>query len=302
MPLFLVGLGNDQPVRDLKLSDLLVDDVVFVDDVVNFECKADRHAAFEGRKVRVVLREKDKPDVLAETEVTVGPDGQPQTVRLPYRPTQVGEFEYVVEVEPQEGELQTENNRLERTVQVRKEKIRVLLVQAYPSFEFRYLRNMLARDETIELHTVLQEADLEHAEQDASALRVFPVRREELFAYDVVILGDVDPALLSAAAHAEPGRFRRSAGQGRRAGADWPGRSTCRWPSAIRRWRRLMPFELGSVRLPPTDRAITEGLRRAADRPWAWPARRCNWATRRRRRARSGSTCRRSTGCSKCRT
>ena len=59
---------------------------------------------------------------------------------------------------------------------------------------------MLQRDETIALHTVLQEADLEHAEQDASALRVFPLRRDELFAYDVVIFGDVNPALLGDAA------------------------------------------------------------------------------------------------------
>ena len=127
VPLFFVGLGSDQPVRDLKLSDLLVDDVVFVDDVVNFECKLTA-SGFEGRKVAVVLREKDKPAVLAKVEVTVGPDGQSQQVRLPYRPTQVGQFEFVVEVEPQEGELQTENNRQTRTVQVRKEKIRVLLV------------------------------------------------------------------------------------------------------------------------------------------------------------------------------
>jgi uncharacterized membrane protein len=45
---------------------------------------------------------------------------------------------------------------------------------------------------------VLQDADLEYAELDETALRVFPVRREELFAYDVVIFGDVNPAYLSA--------------------------------------------------------------------------------------------------------
>ena len=76
------------------------------------------------------------------------------------------------------GEKQTENNRRERLVRVRKEKIRVLLAYAYPSYEFRYLRNMFKRDSTVELDTVLQEADLEYAEQDATALRSFPVRRE----------------------------------------------------------------------------------------------------------------------------
>ena len=101
---------------------------------------------------------------------------------MPYRPTQVGEFDYVVEVEPHSDETQSDNNRQQRLVSVRKEQIRVLLVQAYPNYEFRYLKNMLERDSTIELKTVLQDADLEYAELDQTALRVFPVRREELFA------------------------------------------------------------------------------------------------------------------------
>jgi hypothetical protein len=199
VPIFPIGLGSDQPVRDLKLSDLLVDDIVFVGDAVNFECKLSGDG-FEGKKVSIALRAKDKPDVLAKVETTVGPDGASKQIRLSYRPKKVGPFEFVLEAEPLEGELQTENNRLSRTIQVRKEKIRVLLVYAYPSFEFRYLRNMLQRDETIALSTVLQEADLEHASQDSSALRAFPTQRDALFAYDVVIFGDVNPSLLSASA------------------------------------------------------------------------------------------------------
>ncbi len=38
-----------------------------------------------------------------------------------------------------------QHNRLARQIQVRKEKIRVLLAQSYPSYEFRYLRNLLRR-------------------------------------------------------------------------------------------------------------------------------------------------------------
>jgi len=49
-PLVPHRAGHDQPVRDLKLSDLLVDDVVFVDDVVPFECKLSS-TGYEGRKV-----------------------------------------------------------------------------------------------------------------------------------------------------------------------------------------------------------------------------------------------------------
>ena len=52
-------VGSELPTRDLELTDLLVDDVVFVNDVVNFEFQL-AGAGFEGRQVKVVLREKGK--------------------------------------------------------------------------------------------------------------------------------------------------------------------------------------------------------------------------------------------------
>jgi hypothetical protein len=280
VPLYLVGLGSDSPVRDLKLSDLMVDDVVFVDDVVNFECKLSA-VGFEGRKVSIVLREKDKPatpaNILAKTEVTAPLDDRPLQVRLQYRPTKVGQFEYVVEAQSQSDETLTENNRLSRIVQVRKEKIRVLLVQAYPSFEFRYLRNMLRRDETISLDTVLQDADLEHAEQDASSLKAFPLRREDLFAYDVVILGDVNPALLNSTAMQNLVDFVDQPAKGGSlvliAGPSYT-------PAALRDTplARLLPFLLDRVRYPaetiseefavqPTDLGLATPAMQLGDTP-----------------------------------
>ncbi|HEX3869032.1 MAG TPA: vWA domain-containing protein, partial [Pirellulales bacterium] len=185
VPLFTVALGSQVPVRDLEINDLLVDEVVFVDDFVNFECKLTA-TGLAGRTVPVILREKDSPEILGSVDVTIAADGKPQKVRIPYRPSKVGQHEYVVEVRPLSEEVNADNNAQHRVVTVRKEKIRVLLVQMYPNFEFRYLKQMLRRDSTISLQTVLQEADLDYSETDETALRVFPVRRDELFEYDVI--------------------------------------------------------------------------------------------------------------------
>lgn len=197
VPLFTVGLGSEEPIRNLKLHDVLVDEVVFVDDVVNFEYKL-TGTGLEGRDVTVALKRQDQPTPLAEVRVRVGEDGQPQRLTIPYRPTEEGEFEYVLEVEELADEDQKADNRERRTVRVRKEQIKVLLVQSGPSWEFRRLKDMLERETTIELDVVLQEADRGYAEVDRSALAVFPVRREDLFAYDVVLFGDVDRTFLSA--------------------------------------------------------------------------------------------------------
>lgn len=258
VPLYLVGLGDDKPAKDLKLSDLLVDEVVFVNDVVSFEAKLTA-TGYAGRKVPVVLREKGKREVLAKAEVTVGPDNQPQQVRIPYRPTREGEFSYVVEAEPQPGELQTDNNRQERTVRVRREKIRVLLVQGEPSFEFRFLRNMLGRESTIELKTVLQGSDPEHAEQDPTALRGVPVRREDLFRYDVIVLGDPDPALLSPSMMQNLVDFVDQPGKG---GALISIAGPKYMPLAYRTTplARLLPVEVGTIQAPAADRPLVQGF------------------------------------------
>jgi len=256
VPLFTVGLGSEQPVRDLELNDLLVDEVVFVDDVVNFEYKLTGQG-LAGRSVEVTLREKSDSTVLARMKTTVGADGTPQKLHLPYRPTKVGEFEYVVSVENLKEEAQAENNSEQRLVSVRKEQIRVLLVQAYPNYEFRYLKNMLERDTTIQLRTVLQDADVEYAEIDPSALSVFPVRKEDLFAYDVLILGDVNPAFLSPSVMQNISDFVENKGGGLAllSGPAYMPLAYRGTPLAP-----LIPIDINSARIPDQEQ-LKEGFR-----------------------------------------
>ncbi len=262
VPLFVVALGDSQPDRSLKLSDLSVEEFVFIHDRVNFEVQL-TGSGYAGQEVRVVLRRQDRPNVLAEVKVKVGADGQPQTVRLPYRPDEEGEFHFSVEIEPIAGDALADADRQERVVRtahpvrVRKEKIHVLLVQAYPSYEFRYLRNMLARDPTIDLKSVLQDADEEHAEPDAGSLQGFPVRKEDLFRYDVVILGDVNPALLSAAMLQNLVDFVEQPAKG--------GSLICiagprYMPLAYRNTplARILPVSLATVRVPPEGQVFTQ--------------------------------------------
>jgi hypothetical protein len=256
VPLYTVGLGSEQPLRDLELADLLVDEVVFVDDVVDFEYKLTGHG-LAGKTVEVVLRKKDDDVVLARMRVTIDDEGKPQRLHLPYRPTEVGEFEYVVEVEQLPDEAQPDNNRQQKLVSVRKEQIKVLFVQGYPNFEFRYLKHMLERDPTVQLNTVLQEADLEYAQTDPTALAVFPVRREELFAYDVVIFGDVNPGFLSASVLENLHAFVEQKGGGVAfiAGPRY-------LPMAYRGTpiEPLFPIDVGTAQVPDPEQSIEQGF------------------------------------------
>jgi hypothetical protein len=195
VPLLAVGIGSAKPPRDIELADVLVDDVVFVDDVVSFQTQI-KATSLEGQQAKVTLRREGESTLLAELAVVLPPAGKTLSVRLTDRPTKAGELTYVVEITPRDDETDKKNNRQSRKVTVRDERVRVLLAHGYPNYEFRFLKTLLERDRSVQLSTYLQDADPEYSEQDKSALRSFPVNRDELLAYDVLIIGDVDPRLL----------------------------------------------------------------------------------------------------------
>jgi hypothetical protein len=207
VPITSVGLGSDRAPRDAAVADVLVDDAVFVGDLVSFQVQI-RASGLEGQSARVTLRREaaaadddwagDAIQVAAAVEqtITLPPAGQLISTQLVDRPVAPGDAAYVVEIMPLEGEIDQQNNWQRRVVAVRDEKIRVLLASGYPSYEFRFLKTAVERDPTIELATYLQDADPDYATQDKTALRSFPLSRDELLSYDVLIIGDVDPRLL----------------------------------------------------------------------------------------------------------
>lgn len=201
IPLFTLGIGNEKASRDVRISDLNANRNVFLGDVVNFDFRVSSNE-YEGEQIRLELRRGDDQQPVASKQITLGADDQTIAERLSHRTDEEGTFTYTVTAVPLKNEATEENNHASKTVNVRDETIRVLMVQSYPNYEFRFLKNLLARQKndaeaggrrSIELKTLLQEADESYIAQDATAIEVFPVTREELFEYDVLIFGDVQP-------------------------------------------------------------------------------------------------------------
>ncbi len=222
IPLFPVGVGRRQLPPDIALQDLLVDRVVFVDDVVTFDV-AVAASGLAGKTVRLTLSREDDSSELASETVTLPADQSVRRVRLLHRPQAAGRVTFVVQAEALAEEARTDNNVVRATVQIRDDSIRVLLVQSVPSFEYRYLKSLMGResrgdttqhDPIVQLTTVLQEADPEYAETDQSARTSFPWNRQELLQHDVLIWGDVNPALLGRSALQDVVDFVREDGRG----------------------------------------------------------------------------------------
>ena len=109
------------------------------------------------------------------------------------RPDQPGEIKLKLTVPRTGGERFLDNNSLEAPLSVRKEQLRVLVVDSYPRWEFRYLRNALERDPGVEVHCLLFQPDVGAVGVGRGYLPSFP-KDDALAKYDVVFLGDVGVA------------------------------------------------------------------------------------------------------------
>ncbi len=196
VPVFPVGLGDSEPVRDLEIADVQVDEVAFVNDPITFLYTLSSRG-YKGKRVSVTLRDEATGRPLKTERITLDSDERTQKLELTFTPHEVGEFDFVVEVQQLPKEANRDNNRQVRHVSVRKERIRVLLVDSMPRYEFKFLKTLLEREKTIELKTVLQDADPDYVEEDRTALQHFPVNEDDLFSYDVIIFGDVDLTFLT---------------------------------------------------------------------------------------------------------
>ena len=106
----------------------------------------------------------------------------------------------------QPGELDEEDNVRTREVSVLDAKINVLYVEGYPRWEYRYIKNEMIRDKSVNISCVLTSADPTFAQEhtdlaargEAAKYKYFPFNQfpntlEQLMECDVVLFGDVDP-------------------------------------------------------------------------------------------------------------
>lgn len=191
IPVFAVAVGNPDDPKDIRAIHLEANDVVLAGDKVPFDV-AIVSDGYEGERIRVDLefdgRAADTTTVLLEGR------GQRQTVRLEYQPPEPGDFVATVKVEPRGGELFTGNNSISKSIRVLDQKIRVLYADGPPRWEYRYLKNALIRDPTMEVQVFLFSADPQFIQESSPGmppLTAFPSTREEIFAYHVIVLGDV---------------------------------------------------------------------------------------------------------------
>lgn len=124
-------------------------------------------------------------------EVRIGAMGRTND-SIAWKPAGVGDFTVTITVPRHADEIIPENNARSAPIVIREEKLKVLLVESSPRWEYRYLRNALSRDPGVDVSCLLFHPELEKPGGGAKDyIKEFPSGIEELSKYDVVFLGDV---------------------------------------------------------------------------------------------------------------
>lgn len=186
VPVFAVPFGSESRLPDVELSSF---------DVPTF--------AVAGKPLRIpftiesslpidepaTLEMKSSTGEIITKDVVIPAMSRLQDV-ITWKPENAGEVKLTLTVPKTGDERNLDNNSMEAPLSIRREELHVLVVDSFPRWEYRYLRNALERDPGVDVNTLLYQPDLGKVGAGRGYLSAFP-KDEELAKYDVVFLGDV---------------------------------------------------------------------------------------------------------------
>lgn len=210
IPIFVVALGSDEPVRDLGIARVDYPRAVFADDLVPIRVLMSSSSISDDEinngNVRVELVDHATGEVMNSS--AVGPehlglegDSGAQWVTLNHTPTGQGEREYDIVIRSDGdligSDLNASNDVSSIRLSVVDRAMRVLYIDGYPRWEHRYLKNLLLREQSIVSSSVLLASSRRYVQEGDELIASLPATVEDWEPFDVVILGDVRPELFS---------------------------------------------------------------------------------------------------------
>lgn len=196
VPLSIVGLGSSS-FSQLQLCDATVSDTLFVEDTVTIPVRYRLQGAAGGKVLlTVMLNGKEVASKTIDAE-----DGIDRRELLQFTPTkelaEAGRQELTTSIQVFNG-ADTLKDRLTKTVRVIDQKVKVLVVEGAPRWDFKFLQRALepSRNRRVEASFYLTEGDPRAMKSGPPFLNAFPASRADLFKYDLLILGDVSASSL----------------------------------------------------------------------------------------------------------
>jgi hypothetical protein len=186
IPVFSVGMGSQDRLPDIELASSSAPTFGLAGKTVRIPFRLTNWLPVDQA---VVISLNGTGGEVIEKTVRVSGMGQVNDT-IDWKPEQTGDYELIVSVPLLPEETITDNNDVSLPISIRNEALRVLVVESYPRWEYRYLRNALERDPGVEVNCLLFHPGLDGVGGGRGYLDEFPDDKQ-LFQYDVVFLGDV---------------------------------------------------------------------------------------------------------------
>ena len=201
VPVYSVGVGTEEIPRDIAVTD--VDAARALHDPARFTLQARlQQRGYSGQRVEVSV--KDAAGAAVATEwITLDEDGTPRSYDLEIDRQQADPpavYELSVAVQP--DEIIPENNRYRFLIDGGDEPtFDILYVEGHPRNEYKFIRRAVAGDGSLRVASYLQTGPGKYYRQGIESpgelAAGFPRDRESLYAYEALILGDIEAGFFS---------------------------------------------------------------------------------------------------------
>jgi uncharacterized membrane protein len=204
---YAFGIGSPSAGRDREVLSVTAAEAVFDDSRVDLAVSAVSHG-YGTQPMALRLTENGRP--IEVRRVTPAADGVPVRELFQVSPVPGAATHYTVEIPDSSEDLVPENNTRSTLVQPPTRVRRVLFVEGAPGFEHSFLKRAWARDAGLEVDSIVRKGRNDQGtdtfyiqasrSRSEALMSGYPQRAEDLFAYDAVVLANVEPAQLPRAA------------------------------------------------------------------------------------------------------
>jgi uncharacterized membrane protein len=193
LPVHTVGFGKEQAGHDVEVDEVSVASRAMADSRMKATVSFHQRG-YAGAKTTLAVRDGDK--ILASKDVALGQEGSIQTETVFFNAGTAGVKHMQFSLEPLGGEENVANNATARLVTVSGDRRRILYVEGEPRWEYKFIRRAAEDDHGMQVVSMLRTTENKIYRQGISDPKEladgFPVKAEDLFAYDGIIIGSVE--------------------------------------------------------------------------------------------------------------
>jgi hypothetical protein len=195
--IYPIGVGSSDAPLNLRIVDLDVPKRVYPGDKFSISAVVQGSGSAPIKATMQLIdgveeTETSALEVIDSKEIEVKPDGTLSAIRFELKPEVVGRRKIGVRLQVPAGDQNKDDDLRDARYEVVARKLRVLTIAGGPTREYQFVRNMLYRDESIEVDTWLQTGQPGISQDADRLLTEFPATPDELFEYDAIIAFDPD--------------------------------------------------------------------------------------------------------------